>query len=672
MIVFGNFDTYNSQRCLNIIRLNANGSLDTTFTCSLVATTNDILDLYLQIDGKLLIGGNFQNSINGTFVSTMVRLNADGSHDTTFTYGFGYEVSQIRTQPDGKILIKVLQTWSGSTKIHRLNASGSIDNSFTYPSSSNPHNVFNFIVLTDGKILNNYTSTAGFTKLERLNTNGSVDSSFDSRTYLSGSAFNLMLQPDGKVIATGNFKTYNGLPALRILRIMNEQYYFIQGTNRFDGNSNGCQPDDIGFPNLNFQVTSSTTDFSYITNNSGGYNIGVAVGDYTLTPVLQNPSYFSVAPSSITVSFPSQVSPLAQNFCISPIGNHPDLEITILPLTVARPGLDSRYKIVYTNKGNQIQSGTVILNFDDSFTDLVNSVPSPTTQAANTLNWNFTNMQPLETKEIVVTLNLNTPTETPALNEGSILDFNAMVTSLLTDETPEDNSAILHHTVVNSFDPNDKTCLEGGLISLEKVGDYVHYMIRFENTGTYLAQNVSVVDFIDTSKYDINSLRPISGSHPFITKISDGNKAEFYFKDINLPFADAVNDGYVAFKIKTLANLQQGDSFSNSASIYFDYNYPIYTEPVTTFIQTLGTQEFESKRYVTIYPNPTSGLLQIYREENITISLIAIYNTLGQLVMTMPNMQNVSSIEVSSLRSGNYFIQIYSNKGIVTSKFIKF
>src|SRR5690606_413204 len=184
------------------------------------------------------------------------------------------------------------------------------------------------------------------------------------------------------------------------------------------------------------------------------------------------------------------------------------------------------------------------------------------------------------------------------------------------------------------------------------------YRNRFENSGTYAANDITVVDLIDSSKYDISSLMPVSGSHPFITKISEGNRVEFYFKDINLPFADATNDGYVAFKIKTLESLQQGDSFSNSASIYFDYNYPIDTELATTFIQALAVNDFAFERYVTIYPIPTAELLHVHQNENITISSIAIYNALGQLVLTTPNAQNVSSIDVSKLRSGNYFIQI--------------
>ena len=48
---------------------------------------------------------------------------------------------------------------------------------------------------------------------------------------------------------------------------------------------------------------------------------------------------------------------------------------------------------------------------------------------------------------------------------------------------------------------------------------------------------------------DLNSLVPVSGSHSFVTRIISGNKVEFIFESINLPFDDFNNEGYVAFKI---------------------------------------------------------------------------------------------------------------------------
>src|SRR5690606_35290187 len=154
-----------------------------------------------------------------------------------------------------------------------------------------------------------------------------------------------------------------------------------------------------------------------------------------------------------------------------------------------------------------------------------------------------------------------------------------------TDETPQDNTAALNQTVVNSFDPNDKTCLEGNVVTPDIIGQFVHYVIRFENTGTFAAENIVVKDIIDTAKFDVNTLVPLSGSHSFVTRITNINQLEFIFENINLPFDDTNNDGYVAFKIKTKPTLQVGDAFSNTASIYFDYNFPIVTNTATTTIQ---------------------------------------------------------------------------------------
>ena len=68
---------------------------------------------------------------------------------------------------------------------------------------------------------------------------------------------------------------------------------------------------------------------------------------------------------------------------------------------------------------------------------------------------------------------------------------------------------------------------EGNVVGQEAIGNYVHYIIRFENTGTFPAENIVVKDLIDQTKFDITTLTPISSSHPFVTRISANNKVEF-------------------------------------------------------------------------------------------------------------------------------------------------
>lgn len=445
-------------------------------------------------------------------------------------------------------------------------------------------------------------------------------------------------------------------------------FYTIQGNTKYDANANDCDTNDANFANLKINLTDGTNSGSVIANTSGNYNLPVSAGTHTLTPVLENPTYFVVSPSTAMVTFPASTSPFSQNFCVSPNGIHNDLEIVLIPITIAKAGFDASYKLKFKNKGTQTQSGTINFNFPDAVLDLVSSNPATSNTATNVLTYNFSNLQSFESREINIVFNLNSPTETPALNAGSILNFSASITGLA-DETPLDNVAELNQTVVNAFDPNDKICLEGTNLNPSKIGDYLNYKIRFENTGNANATNVVVKDIIDVSKFDIATLLMVATSHDCYTKISEGNKVEFIFENINLPFTANANDGYVVFKIKSKSNLVAGDQVSNLAQIYFDYNFPITTNTATSNFQTLGLNEFSSSKNFIISPNPTNSVLNITNFNNSIISSITIYNLLGQQMQTIINPNEI--IDVSNLQSGNYIVSIKTEKATENFKFIK-
>ena len=449
-------------------------------------------------------------------------------------------------------------------------------------------------------------------------------------------------------------------------------YYTLQGSITLDANNNGCDANDLLVPNLKININNSTASLSgvLVANTSGQYNYSVYPGTNILTPVLENPTYFTVSPTTTTVTFPESASPFNQNFCITPNGLHPDLEVIIIPTNPALPGFDADYKLVIKNKGNIQQSGSVSFTYNDAVLDYVSANPLVTTQATGTMTWDFATLQPFETREISLTLNVNSPMETPAVNADDILNYTATITSAATDDMPLDNTFSLPQIVVNSFDPNDKTCLEGTSITPDMIGKYVHYMIRFENTGTFPAENIVVKDMIDATKFDVASLIPLNASHDYTTRIT-GNKVEFIFENINLPFEDATNDGYIVFKIKTLPTLALGDSFSNSASIYFDYNFPIVTDPAVTTFATLATQDFVFNNYLTVYPNPTNDVLNLTAKQAIELKSMSVYNVVGQLVLSVPNAKGVSTIDVSNLTVGTYFLKVVSDKGTSNVKFMK-
>ena len=357
----------------------------------------------------------------------------------------------------------------------------------------------------------------------------------------------------------------------------------IEGINRYDSNMDGCNTGDYSFSNLRYSISNGTETITMYSNDGNNYSFDVQSGDYTYAPIIENPSYFNVSPTNATVNFPGTGDTFSQDFCISPNGVHQNLSISVIPITSARPGFESEYKIVYSNNGNTTTSGDITFTYDEDFMDFMSSSENPT-PSPGLLSWTYSNLQPFETRNIFVTMALNTPTDSFPLNDGDLLTFEAVIDPVDSDETPQNNAMELIQTVINSYDPNDKTCLEGEFLDPEDIGKYIHYRIRFENVGTAEAVNINVVDDINPSYFDISTLTPIDASHNFVMRISENNRVEFFFENINLPFDDANNDGYIIFKIKTLNSLTLGDTIENFASIYFDFNYPIITNTAQTTI----------------------------------------------------------------------------------------
>ena len=446
-------------------------------------------------------------------------------------------------------------------------------------------------------------------------------------------------------------------------------FYTLTGTNRLDSNQNGCDVNDISIPNLKFDVFSNTTG-SFYANSSGNFSIPFQAGNYFVLPKLENPTYFNISPSQVNLQFPDQTSPYNQDFCITPNGVHYDLEIIVTRLKAQIPGADVPYKIIFKNKGNQIQSGTITLNFDDAIMDFVSSNPVQATSTTNQLTWNYSNLNPFETREIEFIMNLNSPMETPALNNGDRIQFTGNIqpeNNTIVDDFPADNDIAANFNVVNSADPNDITCLEGNSVGPNQIGKYVHYMIRFENIGTANAMNVVVKNLIDTSKFDIATLVPLYSNYDFVTK-QTANQFEFIFENINLPFDDANNDGYLVYKVKLKNNLTVGTTFTNQANIYFDYNFPILTNIESTTIEALSASNFEINDVV-ISPNPTSDFINI-QFKNAADFKTEIYDIVGKQI---GNFKNTNQIDVSNFNSGIYLIKItdFESKTVKTQKFIK-
>lgn len=85
----------------------------------------------------------------------------------------------------------------------------------------------------------------------------------------------------------------------------------------------------------------------------------------------------------------------------------------------------------------------------------------------------------------------------------------------------------------------------------------------------------------------------------------------------------------------------------------------------------LGLNTSTQAQDLVLFPNPVASVLNIDSKDPASITSINIYNTLGQLVLVVPNAKQTKSVEVSSLKSGNYFVKMNSDKGSSSVKFVK-
>ena len=436
----------------------------------------------------------------------------------------------------------------------------------------------------------------------------------------------------------------------------------ISGNVIYDFDNNGCDaldPKNVEFTKINF-LEGTNTGGTFVDKN-GNYSLLTPSGSFFITPIFENNSFFTVSPPNATILFPDNLNHTSyQDFCITPNGNHPDVEIIISPIQVARPGFEAKYQINYKNKGNQKLSGDLNLKFDDNLVDFISSSILPNNTNSGNLNWNYSDLLPFESVSIQLTFKVNSPSDSPTVNIGDKLEFTVNITPKNDDETPLDNTFILNQTVVGAYDPNIVTCLEGTEVSDEEIGNYLHYTVDFENTGNYPAENIIVKEILDETKYDIQSLQILNSSNPMNVKIT-GNKIEYIFENIQL---QANQHGNLLMKTKTLSTLKKGDDASRSADIYFDYNLPVKTnDEKTTFNKlTAGLDLTSIDQSITVYPNPSNGVYTI-KTENQTKQL-EVFDASGRLLLMKIGADNTSKVDITNQEQGIYFLKITTDKGV--------
>jgi len=222
VVLGGAFTNYNGQTRTNLVRVNANGTVDTSYN-SFAGANNPVLALALQTDGKVVAGGDF-NSVNATPRNFITRLNTDGTVDATFNPGTGADASvrALAVQADGKIVLGGdFSVVAGSSRTHlaRLNSNGSLDAGYSPVTDAR---VLALALAPGGQALigGDFSSVNGTnrSRVARLNTTGTLDLGFDPGLGLDDYVATLAVQADGRVLAGGGFVTANGLLRNHLVR----------------------------------------------------------------------------------------------------------------------------------------------------------------------------------------------------------------------------------------------------------------------------------------------------------------------------------------------------------------------------------------------------------------------------------------------------------------------
>lgn len=430
--------------------------------------------------------------------------------------------------------------------------------------------------------------------------------------------------------------------------------------------------------NLNSPSMSATSSSAY-SDGAGSYNMTVQqswMTDYTVS-----------IPSNYQFIFPSTAcSPGMYSFTTLPQANadfslqctsNVDVQCYASTAGMIRPNVPFYMYPTVNNTGCNIASGQLRLVLDSRviYNAGMSSSPLPTV-SGDTLTWNYSNLTNLTGggywNSFFSNIHL-TPNAT--VNSGDVLCFRVFTNVPSGDVNPANNDYSFCLPVVNSHDPNFKEVLPVGDGS---AGNFVAdadstftYTLHFQNTGTALAYNVSIIDTLDSDLVP-SSLQIIGSSHSVTPEWIAPGVVKFNFYNIYLADStsnEAASHGSVSFRIKMKGNLAYGTQIKNTGFIYFDSNPAIVTNTtVNTLEGPVGiTNVAEKNAIVKVYPNPFSDqtTFVIASEKLNEIYSFIMTDVLGKTIRSIRTNEKQFTVSRNELQDGMYFYSITSADGII-------
>ena len=430
--------------------------------------------------------------------------------------------------------------------------------------------------------------------------------------------------------------------------------------------------------------------FGYtFTDVNGYYSFPVPTGTYTLSESVQYAYPLAACQSNavpVTVAAATGCTDTV-NFANNINVIH-DLHIVTTSIDNAIPGNTYTRGMIVENDGTVNESTIQLGHTSDGQLNFVSASPALYTQLSPVAepNWysvtsGFPALAP--GASTMVYFNDLVPTNIPLATIvlfGDTISYAAPMSNWLIDYTPSNNVQAFQTTIIGSYDPNFKEVSPKGYGVqgfIQPSNSAMDYVVHFQNTGSYYADKVVVVDTLD-SDLDLQSLRVGYSDHAYTATVSESGILKFTFNHIHLDpetYSDLSSRGLVSYSIKQNPHLAPGTEIKNRAAIYFDYNAPVFTNQTLNTIQIgAGISENSNKGSLNIYPNPATDELNIKLNNLGDVALINIYDLQGRLIQSEKAIKNESNqkISITNLVSGLYFISLEKSNGQkTTGKFIK-
>ena len=215
-------------------------------------------------------------------------------------------------------------------------------------------------------------------------------------------------------------------------------------------------------------------------------------------------------------------------------------------------------------------------------------------------------------------------------------------------------------------------------------------IFRTTNSGSlWTGVTTNTTTSLNSIYFVSSTLGYAAGNSGRVLKTTDGgttwvDKSLGVNSSINaIRFYDANNGLAVCLSGKIYRTNNGGDSWIEQASGTTNHLYNVFYLSATSAVivgdngtilknvNVLASAEFQHESPFVLFPNPTNNTLNISTKNDTQFASIKIYNTIGQLVISTQNAKEISSIDVSQLTAGTYFVEVVSDQGNSNSKFIK-